>query len=211
MDEKNSMNVTAVKPAGGIRRLYAWMLKHAQGKHAWRALAAFAFAEASCFPIPPDVMLLPMMLADRKRALRLAAWCALWSVIGGMAGYAIGALFWDTVGIWIIRALQIPLVQVEHLRANYAAHAYLITVQGLTPIPFKLVTISAGLANVPFAAFVFFAALARSVRFVVIEGLLVHFFGDQAKYYLEKYLEPVLIGFLVAVVLGFVLMAYLAQ
>jgi membrane protein YqaA with SNARE-associated domain len=205
------MNEDTSEPKRGpIRALYAWMLKHGQGKHAWRALACFAFAEASFFPIPPDIMLLPMMLADRKKAFRLAAWCALWSVIGGMFGYAIGALFWDTAGQWIMHALHIPQVVVDGLRHKYSEHAYWIAIQGLTPIPFKLVTISAGLANVPFAAFLFFAALARGTRFILIEGTLVHLFGDKAKYYLEKYLEPALVGFLVLVVLGFVLMACLA-
>lgn len=196
---------SGARRGGPLRSLYAWMMKNAQGKHAWAALAAFAFAEASCFPIPPDVMLLPMMLANRKRAFHLAAWCALWSVIGGMAGYMIGSFFWDTAGLWIINALHIPLAKVEALRASYAANAYLIAVQGLTPIPFKLVTISAGLANVPFLAFVMFAALARSVRFVVIEGLLVHWFGEQAKAMLDKYMEIALVVFLIAVVLGIVL------
>jgi membrane protein YqaA with SNARE-associated domain len=201
----------ATKPARGIRALYNWMLKHAQGKHAWRALACFAFAEASCFPIPPDVMLLPMMLADRKQAIKLAAWCTLWSVIGGMLGYLIGYALMDSVGQLIIHALHIPQATVDALCLKYSAHAYWIAIQGLTPIPFKLVTISAGLANVPFAAFLGFAVLARSVRFIVIEGLLVYFFGAQAKIILEKYLEPVLIAFLVAIVLGFVLMGYLAK
>jgi membrane protein YqaA with SNARE-associated domain len=199
---------TAGKKSGALRRLYAWMMKNAQGKHAWAALGAFAFAEASCFPIPPDVMLLPMMLADRKRAFRLAAWCALWSVIGGMAGYAIGALFWDTAGVAIIRMLHIPLERVEAIRQQYAAHAYFIAVQGLTPIPFKLVTISAGLAKVPFGAFLFFAALARSVRFIVIEGFLVYWFGEQAKAMLDKYMEAALVIFLVAVVAGILLVAF---
>ena len=194
----------------GLRRLYAWMMKHAQGRHAWAGLAAFAFAEASFFPIPPDVMLLPMMLANRRRALVVAAWCTFWSVMGGMLGYAIGALFWDTAGQWLIGALHIPLEQVEALRLKYATHAYLIAVQGLTPIPYKLVTISAGLANVPFAAFMLFSAIARSVRFIVIEGLLVYIFGDQARLMLEKYMEVALIGFLVLVVLGFVALRYLA-
>jgi membrane protein YqaA with SNARE-associated domain len=152
-----------------------------------------------------------MMLADRKRAWHLAGWCALWSVIGGMAGYAIGALFWDTAGIWIINMLHIPLSRVETVRHDYAANAYLIAVQGLTPIPFKLVTISAGLANVPFASFVFFAALARSVRFVVIEGLLVHWFGEQAKAMLDKYMEIALVIFLIAVVAGIVLVAFVMK
>lgn len=70
----------------GLRALYAWMLRNAQGRHAWAALACSAFAEASFFPIPPDVMVLPMMLADRRRAFRLAVWCAFWSVMGGMLG-----------------------------------------------------------------------------------------------------------------------------
>lgn len=190
---------------GPLRAVYGWMMKNAQGRHAWWALAAFAFAEASCFPIPPDVMLLPMMLADRKRAFHLAAWCALWSVIGGIAGYMIGAFFWDTAGVWIINALHIPMAKVQTIRSEYAANAYLIAIQGLTPIPFKLITISSGLANVPFLAFVGFAALARTVRFVVIEGLLVHFFGAQAKAILDKYMEAALVIFLIAVVLGILL------
>jgi membrane protein YqaA with SNARE-associated domain len=122
-----------------------------------------------------------------------------------MAGYAIGAFFWDTAGLWIIHALHVPLAKVEHIRAEYAANAYLIAVQGLTPIPFKLVTISAGLANVPFFAFVMFAALARSVRFIVIEGLLVYYFGAQAQAILDKYMEIALVIFLIAVVAGIVL------
>ena len=198
-----------VRPSG-IRRLYAWMMRNAQGRHAWAALACFAFAEASFFPIPPDVMLLPMMLANRRRALLVAAWCTFWSVTGGMLGYAIGALFWDTAGQWLIGALHIPLAQVEALRLKYATHAYLIAVQGLTPIPYKLVTISAGLANVPFAAFMLYSAIARSVRFIVIEGILVYVFGDRARLMLEKYMEVALIGFLVLVVLGFVALRYLA-
>src|SRR5215475_1663202 len=129
-----------VQPASGgnvLRRLYAWMLRNAQGPHAYTALAAFAFAEASFFPIPPDVMLLPMMLANRRRALLTAAWCTFWSVMGGMLGYAIGALFWNTAGLWLIHTLHIPLEQVMALRAKYAAHSYLIIIQGLTPVPYK--------------------------------------------------------------------------
>ena len=191
---------------GPIRRLYNWLVAHASGPHAWWTLAVVAFAEASFFPIPPDVMLLPMMLANRKRALAIAAWCTLWSVIGGVLGYAIGALFWKTFGIGLIGFLHIPLSEVDALRARYAAHAYLIVVQGLTPVPYKLVTISAGLANVPFAAFMLYSAITRSLRFIVLEGVLVHFFGEKAREVLERYLEVALVVFLVLVVLGFVLL-----
>src|SRR6478752_8518790 len=118
----------------GLRAVYAWMLKNAQCRHAWAAVAAFAFAEASFFPIPADVMVLPMMLADRKRVFRLGAWVAFWSVAGGMLGYAIGALFWETAGVWLINLLHVPLEQVEYYRAEYSEHAYYIVAQGATPI-----------------------------------------------------------------------------
>jgi len=200
-----------VKRGGPLRTLYAWMMKNAQGKHAWAALAGFAFAEASFFPIPPDIMLLPMMLANRKRAFHLAAWCALWSVIGGMLGYVIGALFWDTAGLWIIHALQVPVSRVEAMRLGYTHHAYLIVMQGLTPIPYKLVTIASGLAGVPFALFMLYSTIARSMRFVVLEGLLVYWFGEQAQAILDKYLEVALIVFLVLVVLGVVLVGFVMK
>lgn len=188
--------------SGPLRALYDWMMRNAQGRHAWAALAGFAFAEASCFPIPPDVMLLPMMLADRKRAWRLAAWCTLWSVIGGALGYAIGAFFYDTVGEWIIHAFRISQDQVDALRLKYTLNAALIIVQGLTPIPYKLVTITSGLAGVPFPLFMLYSAITRTLRFVVLEGTLVYFFGAQAKAILDKYMEAALIIFLVAVVAG---------
>jgi membrane protein YqaA with SNARE-associated domain len=193
----------------GLRALYAWMLKNAQGRHAWAALACFAFAEASFFPIPPDVMLLPMMVADRRRAFALAAWCTLFSVLGGAMGYAIGALFWDTAGQWIIHALHIPLEKMEHYRQSFSAHAYMIVVQGMTPIPYKLVTIASGLAGVPFLAFMGFSTITRSMRFIVLEGLLVHFFGAQAKALLDKYLEIALIVFMALVVLGVLAVIYI--
>ena len=199
---------TAAKRGGLIRRGYAWMMAKAQGPQALWALAAFAFAEASFFPIPPDVMLLPMMVANRKRAFHLAAWCALWSVIGGCFGYAIGALAWDTVGTWIAHVFHFA-DKVEGFRQAFKNNSYLIAVQGLLPIPFKLVTIASGLAGVFFPAFLFFAALARTVRFVVIEGLLVHFFGDQAKVILDKYMEIALALFLLAVVAGILLVVLL--
>ena len=193
----------------GLRALYAWMLRHASGPHAWAALACFAFAEASFFPIPAELMLLPMMVADRKRAFRLGAWAALWSVMGGMLGYAIGALFWEMLGLPLIHFLHIPLAEVESLRQRYTDHAYLIVGQGLTPIPYKIVTIASGLAGVPFLAFMGYSAITRSLRYVLLEAMLVHFFGAQAKAILDKYLEAALVVFILLVVLGFVALRYL--
>jgi len=193
----------------GLRAVYAWMLRNARGRHAWAAVAAFAFAEASFFPIPADVMVVPMMLADRKRAFQLGVWVAFWSVAGGVLGYAIGALFWKTAGLWLIHALHVPLEQVESLRARYSANAYLIMVQGATPIPYKLVTISSGLAGVAFPLFMLYSAITRSLRYIVIEALLVHIFGEKAQELLEKYLEWALALFVVVLVLGFVAFRYL--
>jgi membrane protein YqaA with SNARE-associated domain len=197
------------KKPRGLRAIYAWMLANSNGPHAWAAVAAFAFAEASFFPIPADVMVLPMMVADRRRAFHLAVWVAFWSVSGGVLGYAIGALFWNTAGLWLIHALHMPLGKVEALRAEYSHSAYMIMAQGATPIPYKLVTIASGLAGVSFPLFMLYSTVTRSMRYIVIEGLLVYFFGEQAKAILEKYLEAALILFLVVVVAGIAAAIYL--
>jgi membrane protein YqaA with SNARE-associated domain len=190
------------KKPRGLRAVYAWMLANASGPHAWAAVAAFAFAEASFFPIPADVMVLPMMLADPKRAFRLGAWVAFWSVTGGMLGYAIGHLFWETAGLWLIHALHVPLAKVEYYWSEYSHNAFMIMAQGATPIPYKLVTIASGLAGVSFPLFMLYSAITRSMRYIVIEAMLVHFFGARAQVLLEKYLEAALVLFLAVVVLG---------
>jgi membrane protein YqaA with SNARE-associated domain len=191
----------STKPRG-LRAVYGWMLKNAKGRNAWAAVAMFAFAEASFFPIPADVMVLPMMLADRTRVFRLGLWVAFWSVAGGMLGYAIGHIFWETAGLWLIHALHVPLAKVEYYRAEYSQHAYYIVAQGATPIPYKLVTIASGLAGVSFPLFMLYSAVTRTIRYVVIEAMLVHFFGERAQALLEKYLEAAFIAFLAVVVLG---------
>ena len=198
----------STKPRG-LRAVYAWMLKNAKGRNAWAAVAMFAFAEASFFPIPADVMVLPMMLADRTRVFRLGLWVAFWSVAGGMLGYAIGHVFWETAGLWLIHALHVPLAQVEALRVKYSNNAYLIMVQGATPIPYKLVTIASGLAGVSFPLFMLYSAVTRTIRYVVIEALLIYLLGERAQALLEKYLELALVLFLAALVLGFVALRYL--
>jgi len=198
----------STKPRG-LRAVYAWMLKNAKGRNAWAAVAMFAFAEASFFPIPADVMVLPMMLADRTRVFRLGLWVAFWSVAGGMLGYAIGHVFWETAGLWLIHALHVPLAQVEALRVKYSNNAYLIMVQGATPIPYKLVTIASGLAGVSFPLFMLYSAVTRTIRYVVIEAMLVYLLGERAQALLEKYLELALVLFLIALVLGFVALRYL--
>src|ERR1700750_3284018 len=107
------------KKPRGLRAVYAWMVANAQGRHAWAAVAAFAFAEASFFPIPADIMVLPMMIADRKRVFVLGAWVAFWSVMGGMLGYAIGHLFWETAGVSLARGAHLCFGHVSRLRPTF--------------------------------------------------------------------------------------------
>jgi membrane protein YqaA with SNARE-associated domain len=196
----------AAKPRG-LRRLYAWMMENARGRHAWAGLAGFAFAEASFFPIPADVMLVPMVLAHRQRAFHLAAWCTLFSVLGGALGYAIGSLFFDTVGKWLIHTYGLQAA-FDHFRSAYAKYGYWIMVQGLTPIPYKLVTIASGFAGFNFPLFMALSAVTRGLRYTLVSSLL-YFFGAPVQAIIEKYMEIALIGFLVLVVLGFVAVRYI--
>ena len=190
-----------------LRRLYDWIMRNAQGRHAWAILAGIAFAESSFFPIPPDVMLIPMALADRKRAFLLGGWCALWSVIGGCFGYAIGALLYDSVGQWLINTYGMG-GELEAFRAAYAKYGPLIVLQGLTPIPYKLVTISAGFAGLNLPLFILLSAVTRSVRFSLVAGA-IYFFGPPVQAFIEKWLELALFLFLAAVVAGFVIVHYI--
>jgi membrane protein YqaA with SNARE-associated domain len=191
---------------GLVRRLYNWVLSNASGPRAWALMAVIAFAESSFFPFPPDILLAPMLLADRRRALWLGMWCSLWSVLGGMLGYAIGHLL-QPVAWWLINFYHMQADATRFI-AGFKNNMWLIALQGLTPIPYKIVTISAGIAGVNFWWFTAFSAVTRSVRFVG-ESILFYFFGDTAKHYLEKYLTPVLIGFFTLIVLGFVALHYL--
>lgn len=188
------------------QRLFAWVMRNAHGPRAWVAMAAFAFAESSFFPLPPDVLLVPMLLADRKRAFLLGAWCTLWSVLGGALGYAIGHM---------LQPVAYAVIDFYHMQEDAAQfigafkdNIWLIGLQGLTPIPYKIVTISAGIAGVSFPVFMMLSAVARGVRFMG-EATLFYFFGDRARVLLEKYLGPVLIGMLLLIVAGFAAVKYL--
>jgi membrane protein YqaA with SNARE-associated domain len=200
------MSSAATSRPGFVRRLYDWVLRNAEGPRAWALMAVIAFAESSFFPFPPDILLAPMLLADRKRALLLGAWCAFWSVTGGMLGYAIGYLL-QPAAWWLIDFYHMHADAVRFI-AGFKKNLWVIALQGLTPVPYKIVTISAGIAGVNFWTFALFSALTRSVRFVG-EATLFYFFGDTAKYYLEKYMTPVLIGFFTLIVFGFVALHYL--
>jgi membrane protein YqaA with SNARE-associated domain len=184
--------------------LYARVRSLAEGPHAERALAAVAFAESSFFPIPPDVLLAPMALANPKRAWRYALIATIASVIGGMLGYAIGALLYSTVGHWLINLYGYG-AKMEALKHTYAEWGWLvILIKGATPIPYKLVTIVSGLLGYNFALFVALSVVTRGVRFFLVAGVL-HLFGEPLRTALERNFAAALAGFVALVVAGFVI------
>jgi membrane protein YqaA with SNARE-associated domain len=176
-------------------------------RHAVWALALVSFTESSFFPIPPDVLLIPMVLAHRERAWRYAAICTAASVVGGMAGYAIGALLYDTVGTWLIQLYGYG-DRVETFRAEYAKWgAWIILIKGLTPIPYKIVTITSGFAGYDFAWFVALSIITRAGRFFLVAALL-HYYGEPVRSFIEKRLELVTAGVAVIFVGGFIIARY---
>ncbi len=197
----------AVRRGGPMRNMYDWVMRHAAGPHAFWFLGAIAFAESSFFPIPPDVMLVPMVLADRRRAFLLAGWCTLMSVVGGILGYAIGALLYDSVGHWLISVYGYgdKLQEFRQLYAQWGA--WIILIKGLTPIPYKLVTIASGFAGYNFPLFVLLSAITRGARFAIVAALL-YWFGEPVREFIEKRLELVMLGLLVVIVGGFVIARY---
>jgi membrane protein YqaA with SNARE-associated domain len=193
---------------GMVRKLYDWMMRNATGRHAWAGLAAFTFAEASVFPIPTDIMLIPMALADRKRAWLLGAWCTLWSVLGGALGYFIGAFLYESLGSWLIQIYHLgeDMVQFQQWYNEYGA--WIIVIKGFTPIPYKLVTIASGFAHYSFWTFMLLSVITRGGRFMLVAGLIA-WKGEVARNFIEKRLELSLFIFLAVVVLGIVAVKYL--
>jgi membrane protein YqaA with SNARE-associated domain len=184
------------------RSLYDRVMALSASPHAVPALAAVAFAESSFFPIPPDVLLAPMALAQPRRAWRFALVATIASVAGGMLGYAIGALLYDTLGRWLVDLYGYG-AKMEALKATYAHWGWLvILVKGVTPIPFKLVTITSGLLGYNFPLFVALSALTRGARFFLVAGA-VNWFGEPLRGAMERNFA-VFIGAMAAlVVVGF--------
>src|SRR6185437_12393809 len=165
--------------------LYDKVIALSESPQALPALAAVSFAESSFFPIPPDVVLVPMALAQPHKARLYALVCTIASVLGGILGYAIGAFLYDTVGHWLIQLYGYG-DSVEAFRAAYARWgAWIILLKGLTPIPFKIVTITSGFAGYNFGLFVLFSIITRGGRFFIL-ALLLNRYGPQAREIIEK-------------------------
>jgi membrane protein YqaA with SNARE-associated domain len=190
-----------------LRKLYDKVIALSESRHALPALAAVSFAESSFFPIPPDVILVPMALAQPHKARLYALVCTIASVLGGLVGYAIGALLFDTVGKWLISAYGYG-DGIEAFRAAYAKWgAWIILIKGMTPIPFKIVTIASGFAGYNLLAFFVLSIITRGARFFLEAELLRHF-GEPIRGFVEKRLTLVTTGFLAAIVGGFLIAKY---
>ncbi len=190
-----------------LRKMYDWILARAASQYAGWWLAMLAFAEASFFPVPPDTLLVPMALARPHRAFHLALICTLGSVIGGAFGYAIG--------FYLFNQLATPILAAYHYQAAFAAFQQrfatyglaLILIKGLTPIPYKIVTIATGAARFNFPLFMAASLLTRGGRFF-LEAALLWRYGDRAERLIEKHLPWALGATAFGVVLGFVILKY---
>jgi membrane protein YqaA with SNARE-associated domain len=191
-----------------LRKIYDWCIAAAGKPHATWLMGAVAFAESSFFPVPPDIMLIPMSLARPDRAWRYAAICTLTSVAGGLLGYFIGATLYDSIGHWLIQ-LYGQGDKIEAFRAAYNQYgAWIILLKGLTPIPYKVVTITAGFAGYSLALFALFSLITRGGRFFILAFLLSRY-GLRARAMLEERLAFWVSVGAATIVVGFVIVAWL--
>ena len=191
-----------------IYRLYSRSLAVAAHRHAMAAMALISFAESSFLPLPPDILLVPMTLAQPRRAWLIAAVCTITSVTGGYVGYAIGYFLFDAIGL--------PMLEFYHMMDKYEAFkaafaewgAWIIVIKGLTPIPFKLVTIASGAAQFDLVTFTLASLVSRSLRFFLLAALLWRF-GEPIRDFIERRLMLVTSMIAAALVGGFVILRYL--
>jgi membrane protein YqaA with SNARE-associated domain len=191
-----------------LRKLYDWVLAKAAHPKAEWWLALFAFVEASFFPVPPHPLLGLMCLAEPRKAIRFAIIATLASVAGGMLGYAIGWGLYDTVGTQLLAVLG--LTESFPVAACYLREygVEILIVKGATPIPFKLLTITAGFIHMALIPFILASIVSRSISFMIV-GVLFRLFGAPIKRFIDKYLGLVTVGFVVLVVGGFLALTFL--
>ena len=168
-----------------LRRLYDWCVDAASRPYATWLMGGISFVESSFFPIPPDTMLIPMSLARPDRAWHYAHVCTLTSVAGGVLGYYIGSALYDSIGLWLIQLYGYG-DRVEAFREAYAKWGgWIILIKGVTPMPYKIVTIASGFAGYNFLMFVVLSFVARGMRFYLL-AFLLNRYGPQARAILEE-------------------------
>lgn len=185
-----------------IRSLYNRILILSGHPKATWLLAIISFLESSIFPIPPDALLLPMGLSKPHRAYYLALICTIASVAGGLFGYAVGYFFYETIGVWIVKTYHLESAMATYQQGFLEWGVWIILVKGLTPIPYKLVTIASGIAQFDLTSFILASIVTRGGRFFLI-ALFLRLFGEKAKVFIEQRLTLLLWLFLALLIAGF--------
>ena len=197
-----------------LRRLYDWILHWAETKYGVPALFLLALAESSFFPIPPDVLLIPLALGARSKAIRFALVCSVASIMGGIAGYGIGYFAWwngaeaySAVALFFFNHIPGFTEQVFlNIQEKYEIYNFLIVfTAGFTPIPFKIITISAGAFSVNFPMFLLASTVSRSARFFLV-ALLIRQFGEPITVFIDKYFNVLSIIFTLLLIGGFLVL-----
>lgn len=191
-----------------LRRLYDWVMALSAHRHAVWALAGVAFVESSIFPIPPHAMLVPMVLAERARAWVYAAVTTVSSVLGGILGYAIGFFLFEIVGKPILEFYGQTQAFASFAERYNEWGAWIVFIAGVTPFPYKVITIASGATQLNFIIFMVASIAARGLVFFVISGLL-YWFGPPIRDFIERRLGLVTAVFVILLVGGFVAIRYL--
>lgn len=193
-----------------MRRLYDWILELAGRPNALPILTVLSFAESVIFPVPPDTMLMPMVLAKPEKAWRYASWCSLGSLLGGIAGYALGMLAWTAIsGFFFSHVPGFSEEKFAQIQGYYEQYNFwIVFTAGFTPIPYKVITISAGVAGIGFPTFVLASAISRSARFFLVAWILRRW-GPPAQSFVERNFGLVSLAFVALLVGGFVLIGQL--
>ncbi len=188
------------------RRLYDWVIHFAHTKHGATALFILSFAESSFFPIPPDVLLGPLTLGAPKKWFRFAASCSIASILGGIVGYCIGMFLWQQVGPWVfsnLGGIGFTAENFAKFEEWYDKYDFKIVFTcGFTPLPYKVCTITAGVAKINFAGFLIASAISRSARFFLVAGLF-GWKGEKMRPFIEKYFNWLTLAFVILLVGGF--------
>lgn len=185
-----------------LRSLYDWTMRLSEGRHALWALAIVAFVESSVFPIPPDVLMIPMIIARPNRAWLIAGVATAASVLGGLAGYAIGMFAYDTVGLPVLQALGKADSMAAFNETFNGVGFWAVLTAGVTPFPYKVITIMSGWTAMPLGTFLVTSVIARALRFFLVAGLL-RAFGPPIREFIERRLGLAFTAFVVLLAGGF--------
>jgi membrane protein YqaA with SNARE-associated domain len=191
-----------------LRKLYDWTLNLAAHKHALLALALLSFIESSIFPIPPDILLIPIVLAMRDRAWLVAGVCTVASVIGGILGYGIGFFMYEQIGKPILDFYHYSLKFSEFQVTYNQWGAWAVFFAGITPFPYKVITILSGMTGLSLPVFIIASIIARGMRFFIIAALLWKY-GDAIRAFIERRLGMLFFLLVVLLFVGFVAVKFL--